>query len=338
MDAGTLTFVEGPGQAESLALSIMTVAAGRNVAIDYDDLCAALGLSCTAVAARAEASPGWWMTFGRDAFVEPAARLFGLELRDLHPPDVAVDMVSADEFAQHWEYSYTPLIRRALENGQPVLAWQGWPDYRWPFWGVITGENAEGFVGQTLWSEGRPQVLAAPSLQCYVVERYEPLHEGPRRDDLLRTALTHLDLYMNAAPLVPELSSDEPPPVITGPAAMRSWVEWLQGEGATETPQAWNEHRQHADLIAAGHESAQRFLAGMQQIAGDSADGITQAMRHCENVAKWLAPSRDPASAASMFQSREGREQLLEGVRTAAAENRLLADVVHDLAAAIAPR
>src|SRR5690606_11352344 len=108
---------------------------------DYDDLCAALGVSFAAVSVGSESSPGWWTTYGRDAFLAPAARLFGLHVRDLHPPEVALEMTGAEEFGQHWELSYKPHIQQALRNGQPVLAWQGWPDVRWPFWGVVTAER-----------------------------------------------------------------------------------------------------------------------------------------------------------------------------------------------------
>src|SRR5688572_28534255 len=91
---------EAEGEVESLVLGLRAVGEARAVELDYDDLCAAMGLSFAAVATVTEASPGWWMTYGRDMYLESAAKIFGFELRDLSPPDVAVDMLSAEEFAQ----------------------------------------------------------------------------------------------------------------------------------------------------------------------------------------------------------------------------------------------
>src|SRR4029079_6396315 len=98
MQLDTLQFVEAAGRSETLALALMSVAANAGIDIDYDDLCAALGLSCTVVSVAPEPSPESVMTYGGDAFVTPVARLFGLEVRDLQPPDVAVEMAEADEF------------------------------------------------------------------------------------------------------------------------------------------------------------------------------------------------------------------------------------------------
>ena len=49
MDLSTIRFIETPGRHETLALSLMSVGAGAGVQMDYDDLLAALGLSCTAI-------------------------------------------------------------------------------------------------------------------------------------------------------------------------------------------------------------------------------------------------------------------------------------------------
>ncbi len=337
MTLDAIRFVDAPGQSESLALALISVAAAHGARIEYDALCAALGLSCTAVSTVAEPSPGWWMTFGRDAFLGPAARLFGFEVRDLHPPDVAVDMISAEEFGQHWDVSYKPLIRAALANGQPVLAWQGWSGVQWPFWGVITAPAGECFTGYSLWSSG-PLLLDRPALQCCVVERFEPSMAAPPRDRLLAMALHHTDQYLSAAPLAPRVPGPAAPTVVTGPAAYDAWETWLASDAAVRTPDAWNEHRQHADFIAAGHASAAEFFRSMQEVAPRQIHGgMQEAIRLCDLITDLLASSRDPDLVSSLFQQQQGREELLSAVRTAEAHERLLADVVHEWSAALGP-
>src|SRR5207245_829727 len=152
-------------------LALRAVAASAGAAFNYDDLCAALGISFTTVSTSAEPSPAHWLTYGRDLFIEPVGRMFGFALRDLHPPDIGVDMLAAEEFPQHFELSYKPLIRRALENRQPVLAWRGWEGDFARDWGVITGTKGDDFIGAV---PNAQLTHTAPAMQCYVVERFEP--------------------------------------------------------------------------------------------------------------------------------------------------------------------
>ena len=323
---------EGEGQYESLTLALQAVAAAERVELDYDDLCAALGVSFAAVSTDAVASPGWWLTYGRDAFLEPAARLFCIELRDLHPPDVGVDMLAADEFSQHFEASYEPLILRALENGQPVLALQGWPDFRSSFWGVITGQTNAGFEGTTLWSGGERQRLVAPAVQCYVVERCEPV--VPRRSDLFAMAMRHADTFLNRAPFAAP-SPAVAPSIVTGPAAFDAWEEWLEsGEfGDPDTDASWNEHRQHAEFIAASRDSAARFLRRIREVASkDLGETVDQAIACCESVVDRLADSRDESKVRSLFATSRGREKLLQAIHAAEADDRRLGMHVEQLA------
>ena len=317
---------EAPDQYESLALALQAIAAADDVELDYDDLCAALGVSFSAVSTTAEPSPGWWLTYGRDAFVKPAARLFGLELRALHPPNVSVDMLAADEFPQHYEASYKPLIRAALENGQPVLAWQGWPDYRWPFWGVITAQAGSDFDGTTLWTEGRRQRLTGPAKQCYMVEACDPA--VPRPAHLLAMAMQHADAYMNRGPFACVAPGAEAPAIVTGPAGFDAWEQWLQSDdfGDPSEDPSWNEHRQHAEFIAAARQSAARFLRRFQLVVDeDRARILGEAAACCDSLVSRLADSRDQEKARILFASRPGRRTLLQAVNAAEADDRRLA-------------
>ncbi|UCD28211.1 MAG: hypothetical protein JSV03_14135 [Planctomycetota bacterium] len=326
MKLDAITIREGQDEYESLALAIRAVAAVADVELDYDDLCAALGASFTTVSTPVEPSPGWWLTYGRDVFLLPAAKLFGLELRPLHAPAVGIDMLVADEFVQHFEQSYKPLIRAALDNKQPVIAWQGWPDFCWPFWGVITAVTGNEFEGTTMWAEGKRQQLGQPALQCYVVERCQPME--PPRDKLFATAMKHADAYMNHAPYATAVLGANSPNIVTGPAALDAWEDWLSGEdfGDPTEDESWNEHRQHAEFIATGRLSAARFLNRHREIMSkDRLLIINEAIACCESLVNRLTDSRDEKRVKSLFATDKGRQKLLQTIHAAEADDRRLA-------------
>jgi len=335
MDLNTINVREEAGRYESLSLALRAVAEAARGQIDYDALCAALGVSFCAVSVRAEPAPGWWMTYGRDAFVEPAARLFGIRLRNLQPPDVGVEMSRAVEFPQHFDASYLPLIQRALENGQPVIAWQGWPDASAMFWGVITAASGEGLEGVTLWAGGERVRLVSPAVQCHVVEECSP--QLPPRDRLFGMAMRHADAFMNRAPFAPVPAGAEPPAMITGPAAFDAWERWLAETefGPVEQDAAWREHRQHADFVAASRRSAVAFLESMREIIpAQRRDDMSEGIRCCQEVADLLSPSIEEAIVREAFTSAAGREQLLAAVHAAEAADRRLAMLVEQFAEA----
>ncbi len=332
MPLDNIVIQEQPGELESLALALRAVGRDAGAELDYDDLCAALGVSFTACSTTREKRPGWWQTYGRDAFLIPAATLFGFELRDLHPPDVGIDMVFADEFPQHFELSYKPLILRALENGQPVLAWQGWEGFRWPFWGVITGAAGENFVGTTLWGNGQPVAHVNPAMQCYVVERCEPC--APPRDALRAMAMKHADGYMNRAVLAGGHGlAKGPPPLVTGPSAFDAWEAWLEhGEfGDPAVDDAWNDHRQNAEFITAARAGAERFLGKHRASFGDgSAEQVANAIEACADLRRALEVSGDERQVQEHFATRPGRQALLAMLHAAeAADRRLAARIEH---------
>ena len=133
----------------SLTFALRCVASAGRCNLDADDLHAALGLPLMVCAPRNEPDARIWPAYARDVFLIEAARAFGMTLRGIHPPQAARGLERVREFEQHFDASYRPLIARALENGQPVLAWQGWGgdfDY---FWGIIERgcDNGVGFTG-----------------------------------------------------------------------------------------------------------------------------------------------------------------------------------------------
>ncbi|HOA72374.1 MAG TPA: hypothetical protein PL151_11270 [Phycisphaerae bacterium] len=332
MDLNTIAIREEAGRHESLALALRAVAEAAGGEVDYDCLCAAMGVSFAAVSVRAEPAPGWWMTYGRDAFVEPAAALFGIRLRNLQPPAVGLEMTQAVEFPQHFEASYKPLIQRALENGQPVIAWQGWPGVSGMFWGVITDASGEAMSGTTMWA-GSPHVqMVSPAVQCYVVEDCTP--GLPPRDRLLAMAMRHADAYMNRAPF--QLTAEDGlPAMITGPAAFDAWETWLSETefGPPDQDASWREHRQHAEFIVSSFRSAAGFLQWIRSAAPrERQDAVGAMIDACHEIVTRLTPSTDEAGVRDAFTSADGRQQLLAAVHVAEACNRRLALMIEEFA------
>ncbi len=128
----------------TLTDSLCAVARRRGRELPRDELHATLGLSfLIGVPTDETIPPHVWPMLARDAFIVEGARIFGFGIRDVHPPEAAVGLDHVSAFRQHFEASYEPLIARALENNQAVLAWQGWPGEDAYQWGVI-GSAAKG--------------------------------------------------------------------------------------------------------------------------------------------------------------------------------------------------
>ncbi len=217
---------------ESLLHAVQAIARNANLDIDADDLRAAMGLPFLVTAVPDEPDLGRWMRYARDAFLIPAARLFGMTIRDLHPPAAACGLRDRAEFRQHFDASYRPLIHRALENNQPVLAWQGWPGDASMLWGVITdtSDNDIGFVGRIHSSESTyvKHEFQAPPVQLYVVEAITP--RTPLPHDLIDLSFDHARIALRN-----ELTTHFG--VQTGPTALDVWVNRFQPEPPPE-PQA----------------------------------------------------------------------------------------------------
>ena len=300
-------------------VALRAIADANGGAVDYDHLSAALGLSLMTTAVEGE-PPGRWSAFGRDAFLGDGAGLFGFSFRALHPPDAAVGLKDSAEFPIHFRDSYVPLIRRALENDQPVLAWMGWPGPAADSWGVITGydDNECRCTGTVLAEEAeekiagppagrKPAMLLEPSYQLYVVERYEPT--TPDRQTL-RTAF-----FKHSA----EILANKPASyagVRTGPAAYEPWYWWLR-ETDTASDAAQNDaaerdaddHRRLARKITNARRSALQFLAFLEDPRmGDVADLI-------ERQRETLVSSCNAPAMRQTFADKMARGLLAERIR-----------------------
>jgi len=332
MNLDAITIPSGPGEYESLAPALRAVARAAGTDLDHDELCAALGISLVAIAGPPDTSPALWPTFGRDVFLTQTARLFGMQLRDLHPPEVAVDMLWADEFPQHFDLSYKPLIVRALENGQPVLAWRGWEEAFAPRWGVITAAEGDTLLGVVPGAAGRLR-LAAPALQCYVVELYEA--RTPSSEELLAAAVAHADAYLNRPEVLFRRPTTGGAKLVTGPKAYDAWAAWLQTQrpGTDDDPNR-EAFRAYACALYTARDSARRFALGSDAVQGpDHAAILDSIASACESLACEVSPFCRPTEIMAFWSTAEGHQELLEVIHSAQAIDRQIADYIRRLAA-----
>ncbi len=314
----------------SLALESLLRWAGANTS--YRSLNASLALPLRTTAVRRSACLGWWSTHGSDAFLGETAQMFGLRIRALHPPDAAVGLSGHQPFEQHFEASYAPLVRRALEHDQPVIAWQGWPDARAWLWGVITGVCKEGlgFCGTVMWSHGKVVPIVKPPIQLYVVEEVVPSEPG--EEEMLGAAAVRFQKVAHNA-------VEHDPDVVTGVEACDAWLERLRSEEVCPTcgVRGGRCHVQHARFISADRGSGARFFGHYRDGAGGAIRGVIEALvAECQGSIDSLATSRDPGAVDVLIRTAEGREALAAGVRAARTFDQATAAAVDRLAAALA--
>jgi hypothetical protein len=300
------TEVRRPG---SLVRAVQTLARKAGLAVGFDDLHAAMGLSWLVCAVREEPDLAAWPMAARDVFLPEALALWGLRVRDLHPPSAARGLERVGEFTQHFEASYRPLILRALEHRQPVLAWRGWPGEAAAAWGLIerTRENGAGFSGQVYLGEsgarGKQLDLVRPPVQVYVVEAVEP--KRPREFDLVRVALDHARRVL----------TDEPGErwgIVCGPGAYTLWQHRLTAAAAEEVGAVVSAHAELAEATAAAHRSAIRFLN--HHLPPDRPDwaDIFRELRRTSDQAMAVLEASTEASQAPSARTIEGRAALVD--------------------------
>ena len=266
--------------AQSLTNAVYAIARDAGRDLNYDDLMAAMGMCWSPLAVPEEADIGRWPMYARDAFLCEAGQLFGLTIRDMHPPEAARGLSSAAEFAQHFDASYRPLIRRALEHEQPVLAWQGWCGERRMDWCVIQ-DVCNGGIGftatrHTTASESCESVaLTQPPVQLYVVENIVP--SLPEGDRLVELVVRHAATTMCNG-LAGRFD------VVTGPGAYDVWIERLdeQSKSGRDVDRLRAAHRRLAsaslDACACGIRCLQRNRPDARGTLADKAAGVLDGM------------------------------------------------------------
>ena len=314
-------------RAMSLSFVLQALAHDAGHAIDHDDLDAALGLSWMAVAVPDEDDLVSWPMHARDAFLIPAGQSFGMTIRDIHPPEAARGLSRLPEFRQHFDASYRPLILRALEHDQPVLAWQGWPGEQTKMWGVVTEACTDGIglAGWVSWPSEAPPcepkrespmpaplawachprntlILDKPPVQLYVVEGITPTQ--PDSVDLLEIVLAH-------GRRVLDNSLEDRFGVVTGPAAYDLWIERLRGTTGSDTRFAQG-HRQMASSIIAAHESGIRFHQRQAPRTATMQSLVTTLTEKCQAIVKSVGQSLEAATSDTWTSNPVDRAKVAE--------------------------
>ncbi len=291
----------------SLTLVIQANAGDRPEPIDLDDLHACLGLSLLVCASESEPNVGMWPLLARDLFLEESCHVFGINTRALHPPESAVGLEKAEEFEQHFDASYRPLIHRALENRQAVIAWRAWSGQFENTWGTIDGSHDEGagFVGTphpAASPSHRQLVCDRPPTQVYTIESVSP--QQPKASELFELTVAHAQAG---------LRGDMPTQmgITTGPSAFDVWLDKLTGLTEPPDPSHSVAHSRLAKSLIAGHQSAARFFRR-------SCEGESPAFRSqcetiaasCDSLTHTLSPVADPDSVQAMIVTESGRKEI----------------------------
>jgi hypothetical protein len=305
-----IRWVEAEDHHESLAVSLRAVLAGSGTDRPYDELVAALGLGFATVATAAD-SLDWWSTYARDASLTTTAELYGLRLRELHPSSAALGLAASAEYAQHFRDSYLPLIARALEHNQLVLAWRGWPAPRDRFWGLITSLERETLFGYTLEAEGQPQPLVGPAHQIYIVE--ESPSPEPR-------ALTAAHLFAHVARQAQAVWAGtwvKCANIETGAAAYRAWQNALQVR-PNGVVRAVPLHRQQSQA-ARVHRAARSCLAAWLRrigpaLAADQAKLAAYWADTCDRVRQRLLPYEPAERVRELLDEPDGTASICRAI------------------------
>ncbi len=302
--------VEPVDPAESLTVILQAVARDAGYDVNRDDLTVALGLAWSAIAVPGENDLGSWSLYARDVFLREVGPLFGMTIRGIHPPEAARGLHDSAEFAQHFDASYRPLILRALEHDQPVLAWQGWAgDYRM-MWGIITkpctggvgltGEVPGASSARTERDDRSAAMLERPPVQLYVVEAMAVTQPQPR--DVLALALEHAAQVLNNV-LQDRLG------ILTGPPAYDAWIEKLRGaEGAGhDSAGVISAHNRLAKATRGAHETVIRFLQRQPVPAGERRTHVEAIVESLQRIVGSLynamadETNRSPSESADLM-------------------------------------
>jgi len=290
---------------ESLATCLRAVLARFDDPRPTTELVTALGLGAAVVAVPSDELAAWG-TYARDARLVETAELYGLRLRPLHPADAARGLKGAPEFRQHYLDSYVPLIVAALEHGQSVLAWQGWPAPSERLWGVITHREDRRLRGHAPGFDGEAVDLAGPALQVYVVEGHDPPRAG----------LTAGRLLAHAAGLMREMWNGTwaaDPEWLSGRAAYEAWKAALhQPRAGVRTARPLHEqHSRAAGDVAAARGQLARWLREAARGLEPHQRGVAQRWAEvCQRVEHRMRLFASPRTVRTLFDEADGIERI----------------------------
>jgi hypothetical protein len=312
-DAGETVHVrwtEAPDQYESLAVSLRAVLDRGGVDRSYDELVAVLGLGFATVAATDDTLDSW-CTYARDAGLGATAESYGLRLRELHPPAATRGLARSAEYARHFQDSYVPLIARALEHDQLVLAWRGWPAPHDRLWGVITSFQGGTLGGHTLGADGRPLPLSGPAHQVYIVEESRPVDPS---------ALAPAHLFAHAARQARAGWAGtwaRCANVKTGAAAYRAWQDILRtgADGGAGVVPLYRQHAQAARVHGAARGCLAAWLRRVgPALASDGTELAAYWANTCDAVGEVLRPYESPAAVQVLLDHPGGAEGMCRAI------------------------
>ena len=298
---------QSPRPTCSIAFAVHRVAHAAGIELDADDLCSALALPWLFCAAKDDIPAGDGPFLARDMFLIPTAHALGMAVREIHPPAAAHDLHRRHEFRQHFQASYAPIVARALENGQSVLAWRGWPGDAERCWGLVTDicDEGVGLSGSVLLSaleeeHATRSVLENPPVQVYVIEHVDPTPPTP--DELAKLMLGNCRALFND-----QCGADYG--VSTGPNGFRSLLADLDGAtgnrgvGSVNSSDGADHLAMFVHDLEIGLGSMRRYLANAR---GSGADSMGELLRHSEKLHSALANIScpvDDSNAQPMDQS-----------------------------------
>lgn len=322
-----LPWSEAPEHYESLAVSLRAIAASFGVAVGYDDLIAGLGLGSAFVASPDEPI-GRWSTLARDMHLADVADLLGLRLRELHPPDAAFGLSDSREFTQHFHDSYVPLIARAIEHGQLVLAWRGWSPPREDLWGVITAISGQTIVGHSLWHEGTPTVLSGAAHRVAVVEECATPSGNPEQREANRDE-TLLALAQRAFARQWANEWHAGPETLSAGPAFAVWSSRMSSPPA-DAVQLVAAARQCAlttRVLTSSRRHLARFLRRHRpHLIGRTAAKLSAWAAACDELVDRLLSWETSARWEAALESDEGRAQAIRAIEAASSVERAIAD------------
>ncbi|MHC5111036.1 MAG: hypothetical protein ACYTHJ_14285 [Planctomycetota bacterium] len=295
----------------TLAIGETLRAAGQQT--DIDEIHALLGLSTLITAASHDPDPMAWTGYARDAFLIPASKALGMSIRQLHPPEAAVGLGSAEAYRQHFDASYRPLIARALENDQPVLAWSGWDGRLYRSWGRITNMLPDSDLDHSVALSGTissggaqhafptPVRLVSPPLQVYVVESIAP-ETAADASSRFWLALQHASSGFSE-------SVCRRFDVATGARAVAQWASSIKSKalGSMVAPRFVSVQVMFATSVLSSYASATRFIQRyLNENNDDCGAAINTVLMSCTHAGNLLSDLANDSRARQIFSSREG--------------------------------
>ena len=214
------------------------------------------------------------------------------------------------EFGQHFLDSYVPLIVRAREHNQLLLAWRGWPAPSERLWGVITHVHGADLCGQTPGHGGRTITLAGPALQVYVVEEIRFPETPPNASSLFLHAVRQAhDMWVG------EWADD--PSLRTGEAAYEAWMKALRTAPRSRagTPAVHEQHSLAVSSIAAARRQLAQWLRSIANELADNHKSLAQRWAAaCDRVGEQLRPFCPPRTTQTIFDEPDGAERICAAI------------------------